>query len=203
MARIGLVVALLQAGILRNRRSVHQPNIHARIDQPVDQPVPVVGRLDRERFEGGEIGGECLQHPLKVIRQSSLEDHSVLFVDDGQDPIVGMKIDRWLKCHCRLPLLLDMSPLGSERWTVLSAVGRRRDESSGLVLTYPLFRPGYKTKIAVQCRPSFGVSASMQVRVRPGSDTWQYRPIGRALTTARSCSRSRSTNRSGDRFPPQ
>jgi len=78
-----------------------------------------------------------------------------------------------------------------------------RGKGSGLVLTYPLFRPGYKAKIAVQRRPSFGVSASMQVRLRPGPDSWQYRPVGRALTTARSCSRSHSTNRSGDRFRPE
>jgi hypothetical protein len=36
----------------------------------------------------------------------------------------------------------------------------------------PLFRPGYKAKIAVQRKPPFGVSASVQVCVRPGPDSW-------------------------------
>jgi len=78
-------------------------------------------------------------------------------------------------------------------------------KGSGLVLTYSLFRRGYKAKIAVQRRPSFGVSASMRMRMRmrPGPDSWQHHPIGRALATARSCSGSRSANRSGDRFPPE
>jgi len=36
----------------------------------------------------------------------------------------------------------------------------------------PLFRPGYKAKIAVQRKLPFCVSASMLVLVRPGPDSW-------------------------------
>jgi hypothetical protein len=50
----------------------------------------------------------------------------VLLVDDGQHPIVGVKIDRRVKRHRRRRLLLDMSQLGSAPWTVLSAVGAAR-----------------------------------------------------------------------------
>ena len=104
-------------------------------------------------------------------------------------------------------LLVRRRTFAAPRWRQLRAQLRVRRKNaaqgkgSGLVLICPRFRPGYKAKIAVQRRLSFGVSASM--RVRPGPDSWQYHPIGRALKTARSCSRSRSANRSGDRFPPE
>ena len=43
VARIGLVVAVLDAGILRYRACMREADIEPRVHQPIDQPIPVVG----------------------------------------------------------------------------------------------------------------------------------------------------------------
>jgi hypothetical protein len=48
MLRIGLIAAVLQSFILLDRRRVGEMQLEAGILQAIDQPIPVVGRLDHD-----------------------------------------------------------------------------------------------------------------------------------------------------------
>jgi len=93
-----------QAGRFKPRRSSRAPAPRYR---PVEAPTP------------------CRKPPANPPSISSAfsEWCSELRVDNGQQLVVGMKVDRCVQCHGRLRLLLDMSQPGSAPWTVLSAVG--------------------------------------------------------------------------------
>ena len=46
-----LVVRVLESVVLNNRPRVHQAHLVPRIHQPIDQPIPIEGRLYRDRHE--------------------------------------------------------------------------------------------------------------------------------------------------------
>ena len=68
--RVMLVVRVLESVVLNNRPSVHQAHLVPRIHQPIDQPVPIEGRLYRHSHE---LRPEWLQRRLgdrKIVRQT-------------------------------------------------------------------------------------------------------------------------------------
>jgi hypothetical protein len=46
---IMLVVGVLESVVLHYRSGVHQTHLVPRLHQPIDQPIPIEGRLDRHR----------------------------------------------------------------------------------------------------------------------------------------------------------
>jgi hypothetical protein len=70
--------------------------------QPVDQPIPVVGRLDDD---AGKLASVWLEPPrdnLQRVRQSAFRHHPVALVENSYDAVVGMQVDPAIQCHLGL-----------------------------------------------------------------------------------------------------
>lgn len=65
----------------------------ARVHEPIDEPIPAIGRFNHEALEVCLIRSEANQNLLQVIRESFIEHYLILFVDEDDHTVVGMKIN--------------------------------------------------------------------------------------------------------------
>lgn len=97
VARIGLVAAVLESGVLRHGRSIGQMYRVAVLFQAIDQPIPVVRRLHNDARHLVMVRLQFLEDRRQFIGQPALPEWAVVLVEHGQDAIAGMQIDRCVK----------------------------------------------------------------------------------------------------------
>jgi hypothetical protein len=91
--RVVTIVGVLESCVLPNGRRVDELHVVARGHQAVDEPVPVVRRLDGDRDESLAVRLECFQDQLEIVPESPVEDPSIVGITDGEVAVVGVKID--------------------------------------------------------------------------------------------------------------
>ena len=67
-ASIAIIIGILQTFVLTNRRAVGQMHPVARLHQTVHQPVPVVGGLNHQTFDGLLPRLQCPYNTVHIIR---------------------------------------------------------------------------------------------------------------------------------------
>ncbi len=92
-----LIVAVLQTVVLRNRGGVNQMHGIAMIHQPIDQPVPVVGRLHRHADQLFPVGFQITEQTRQIVGPSALQQGLAFAIHDGQHAVAGMQIDSCVK----------------------------------------------------------------------------------------------------------
>jgi len=99
--RIGLVAAVLQSFVLFDRRRVGEVHMEAGVLQSVDQPIPVVGRLDHHAGQFVLPPGQKARDLLDVVGQALLRNNPIAIVDNSDNAVVGMQINSAVH-HLRL-----------------------------------------------------------------------------------------------------
>ena len=94
MLRIAEIIAVLETVVLLDRRRVCQAYIKSRGPQSVDQPVPVVRRLDRNGSDISRAAAQRRHDQLKIVAQPLGEYHVILRVRHDQHAVVGVQINR-------------------------------------------------------------------------------------------------------------
>jgi hypothetical protein len=91
--RIGFVAAVLQSFVPLDRRRVGKMHVEADVLQSIDQPIPVVGRLDHHagQFVLSPSQEVCDLHD--VVGQALLRHNPIAVVDSRDNAIVGMQIN--------------------------------------------------------------------------------------------------------------
>ena len=92
MLRIGLIAAVLQSFILLDRRRVGEMHLEAGVLQAIDQPIPVVGRLDHDAGQFVLPPSQKAHDLRNVVRQALLRRNAIGIVDDRDHAVVGMQI---------------------------------------------------------------------------------------------------------------
>ena len=91
--RIRLVAAVLETVVLLDRSSVCEMHVEASILQPVDQPIPVVGRLDHDAGQIVLPPSQKADDLRDVVRQAPLRHNAIGLIDDRDNAVVGMQIN--------------------------------------------------------------------------------------------------------------
>ena len=92
VAGIGFIAAVLESGVVLDRRRVRKLNRIARFHQSIDQPVPVEGRLDHDPGEVVAKRLESLQYDHHVIGNALLLEHEALLIRHDYYAVVRMQI---------------------------------------------------------------------------------------------------------------
>lgn len=106
MLRVRLVSAVLETAVLLDGDSVGETDVESGILKAIDQPIPVVSRLDRDACQFVLPASEKANDLRKVVRQSLLRDNPVGIVNHGDNAIVGMQINPAVH-HLRLHVPSD------------------------------------------------------------------------------------------------
>ena len=99
-----MIVGIFQSLVLLDRCGVGQMNSMSLVHQAVDQPVPVVGRLDDNALEPIPIARELLGDQWQIVGQPLLINHLILFIDQHRHVVIRVQIDRAVQFHLRLLL---------------------------------------------------------------------------------------------------
>ena len=91
---IAEIVAMLETVVLLDRRRVHQPHVKARGSQSVDQPVPVVGRLDRDSPDFTGAAAQRRHDRLEIIAKPLCQHHMIGRIRHDNHAVVGVQINR-------------------------------------------------------------------------------------------------------------
>ena len=91
--RIGLVAAVLQSFVLLDRSGIGEMHVEARVLQAIDQPVPVVGRLDHDAGQLLLPANQKANDLRDVVRQALLCHNPIGIVDNSDNAVVGMQIN--------------------------------------------------------------------------------------------------------------
>jgi hypothetical protein len=133
LRRIIVIAAALQSVVLLRRRRVRERDPVACRLQPIDQPVPVVGRFHRHPGELPPIRLQSLQHLAQLVRQPAPVEHPIGFVAHEQHVIVRMQVDPAI--HFQHGLLLGLKQLRTKSLyphRPHQAVGGRLDDFQSL-----------------------------------------------------------------------
>ena len=92
-AGIGIVIRLLQPAVWLHRRWVGQRPPVGGLQQPIDEPVPVVGGLDHPALEVCLLWGSALQKRGEMLGYAWVIDHLVLLIESDNDRVGCMPIN--------------------------------------------------------------------------------------------------------------
>ena len=92
VTRIRLVAAVLEPVVLFDRGGVGQMHAETGILEPIDQPIPVVGRLDHDAGQLALPAAEEADDLREIVRQSLLRNDPICFVDHRHNAVVRMQI---------------------------------------------------------------------------------------------------------------
>ena len=93
MLRIGLVAAVLQSFVLLDRSGIGQMHVEAGVLQAIDQPIPVVGRLDHHAGQLVLPSSKKADDLRDVVWQAFLRYYPIGIVDNSDNAVVGMQIN--------------------------------------------------------------------------------------------------------------
>jgi hypothetical protein len=99
--RIMLIVGVLEPTVLRKRWGMGEVDVVARLHEPIDEPVPIIGGFNDHTLHRSPIRLQRRQEEGQVIAEAFLIQHSVRAVDHDQDTIRGMEIDARITHHHR------------------------------------------------------------------------------------------------------
>lgn len=88
--RIGVVAAVLQSFVLLDRRRVGEMHMVASILQSVDQPIPVVGRLDHHAGQFVLPPSQKANDLRDIVGQPLLRHNPITIVDHSDNAVVVM-----------------------------------------------------------------------------------------------------------------
>jgi len=80
-ASVGTVIGILETVVLLHRCGVGQMHPVAGLHQPVDEPVPVIGRLYHHTGDVFLILSSLLQNRGQMVGEALLIDHLVLLIE--------------------------------------------------------------------------------------------------------------------------
>ena len=93
MLRIRLVAAMLETVVLLDRSSICEMHMEASVLQAIDQPIPVVSRLDHDAGQFVLPPSQKADDLRGVVRQALLRHNTIGLVDDRDNAVVGMQIN--------------------------------------------------------------------------------------------------------------
>src|SRR5437667_12501543 len=93
MLRIRLVAAVLETVVLLDRSSIGEMHVEAGILQTIDQPIPVVSRLDHDAGQVVLPSSQKADNLRDVVRQALLRHNAICIVNDRNNAVVGMQIN--------------------------------------------------------------------------------------------------------------
>jgi len=79
----------------------------ARVHQPIDQPVPIIGGFHDHALHGGPIGLQRSQDKGQIIPQALLIQHLIGVITHNDHTIGGMEIDSRITLHGYLLVKVD------------------------------------------------------------------------------------------------
>src|SRR6202022_2612329 len=91
--RIGLVAAVLESVVLLDRSGVGEMHVHACVLQAIDQPIPIVGRLDHDTGQLVLPSSQKADDLRDVVWQALLRYYPIGIVDNSDNAVVGMQIN--------------------------------------------------------------------------------------------------------------
>src|SRR5664279_5001339 len=102
MPCVGVVIAVLQTRVLRNRCRVRQVDANPCGHQSVHQPVPVVRGLHHHANQVLPVFLQCLHDHRQFVRIPPLVQEPSCFIHHVQHTIIRMQIDCCVYFHRRL-----------------------------------------------------------------------------------------------------
>jgi hypothetical protein len=83
---------MLEPIVLFDRGGVGQVHAEAGILEPIDEPIPVVGRFDHDTRQLALPLAEEADDLREIVRQSLLRNNTISVVDHRHDAVVRMQI---------------------------------------------------------------------------------------------------------------
>jgi hypothetical protein len=97
-----VIVRVLEAAVLRKGWDMGEVHGVAGVHEPIDAPVPIIGRLHRNALEGLTEGRERREDSRQLVAESLLLADTIVVIDHDNHTVGAMQIDPSIVVHLNL-----------------------------------------------------------------------------------------------------